>query len=75
MNNFRVEFFRVYDRKIASGEIKFSELGLSKDDFTRLCTEPDYMVTEEKLKELCIKMKLTEEETEKLWNAYNMNNL
>lgn len=74
MNNFRVEFFRLYDRKIASGEIKFSELGLSKDDFTRLCTDPEFVVTEEKLKDLCIKMKLTKEDTEKLWNAYNMIN-
>lgn len=72
MNNFRIEFFRLYDRKIASGEIKFSELGLSKDDFTRLCTDPEFTVTEEKLKDLCIKMKLTQEDTEKLWNAYNI---
>ncbi|MHC1723605.1 MAG: hypothetical protein AB9836_10415 [Aminipila sp.] len=69
MNNFRVEFFRLYDRKIASGELKFSELGMSKDDFTRLCTDTEFTLTEEKIKDLCIKMKLTQEETEKLWES------
>lgn len=70
MNNFRMEFFRLYDRKIASGELKFSELGISKDDFTRLCTDSEFTLTEEKVKDLCIKMKLNQEEIEKLWEAY-----
>nr|WP_315019448.1 hypothetical protein [uncultured Aminipila sp.] len=70
MNNFRIEFFRLYDRKIASGELKFSELGISKDDFTRLCTDTQFTFTEENVKDLCVKMKLTQEEIEKLWEAY-----
>lgn len=70
MNNFVIAFFRLYDRKIASGEISFRELGISRDDFTRLCTDPEFVISEEKVKELCIRMKLTKEETEKLISAY-----
>lgn len=75
MNNFVIVFFRLYDRKIASGEIKFSELGISKDDFTKLCTDPEFVIVEEKVEKLCVKMKLTEEETEELMSAYlDLNN-
>ncbi len=70
MNNFRTEFFRLYDKKTASGELKFSDLGISKDDFTRLCTDSEFILTEEKIKDLCITMKLTQEEIQKLWEAY-----
>lgn len=40
--NFKQLFFRIYDRKIASGEITFSRSGIKKDDFTRLCTRKFY---------------------------------
>lgn len=66
MKNFKIEFFKLYDRKIASGEIKFSELGISKEDFTALCTDPEFKFSEEKVKDLCLKMKLNEEETKDL---------
>lgn len=66
MKSFKIEFFRLYDQKIASGEIKFSELGISKDDFTALCTHSDFKFSEEKVKDLCFKMKLNDEETKRL---------
>ncbi|QAT42941.1 hypothetical protein [Aminipila luticellarii] len=69
MNTFKIEFFRLYDRKIASGELKFSDLGISKEEFTRLCTEQQFLFTEEKVMDLCKKMNLTKEETKKLTEA------
>ena len=41
--SFRVLFFRYYDRKIADGTITFSQVGISKNDFTKLCTEADFV--------------------------------
>ncbi len=70
MNKFAIEFFKLYDRKIASGEIRFSELGISKDDFTRLCTDSEFTVSKEKAIDLCNKMKLTKEEGERLLSSY-----
>ena len=48
---FKQLFFRIYDRKIMSGEITFSQSGIRKDDFTRLCTEEDFVFSEENLNE------------------------
>lgn len=59
---FRVLFFRLYDRKIADGTVTFSQTGIRKNDFTRLCTEPDFVLDRETVEQLCITMKLTEEE-------------
>ena len=39
---FKKLFFRLYDRKISSGEVSFSQLGIGKSDFTRLCTEDNF---------------------------------
>ena len=69
MANFAAEFFYYYDKKIASGEIKFSELGLSKDDFTNLCTKDGYALTRSQTEELCRKMKLTKEESKGMLEA------
>ena len=63
---FAVEFFRIYDRKIMSGEISFSQTGISKEDFSRLCTEADFVISREKLETICDRMKLTDSETELL---------
>ena len=60
--NFKQAFFKIYDRKIASGEITFSQTGISKGDFTKLCTEPDFVLEQETLEKLAQTMKLTEEE-------------
>lgn len=69
MKNFKIEFFKLYDRKIASGEIKFSELGISKEDFTALCTDANFKFSEEKVRDLCLKMKLNDEESRALINS------
>lgn len=65
-NTFAVEFFRIYDRKIMSGEISFSQTGISKEDFSRLCTEEDFVISSEKLETICDRMKLTDTESELL---------
>ncbi len=59
---FKILFFRYYDRKIADGTITFSQLGMSKSDFTKLCTEPDFVPDAETVERICRAMKLTEEE-------------
>ena len=66
---FKQVFFRIYDRKIASGEITFSRSGISKDDFTRLCTEDGFVPGEEALARMCEGMLLTDEEREELLAA------
>ncbi len=67
--NFKQMFFRIYDRKIASGEITFSKTGINKEDFTRLCTEDGYVFDVQTIEKLVVTMKLTEEEKEGLLAA------
>ena len=67
--NFKQIFFRIYDRKIASGEITFSKSGIKKYDFTRLCTEEGFALDEETIRHIAVTMKLTEEEKEQLLEA------
>lgn len=67
--SFKSVLFRLYDRKILDGTITFSQLGISKMDFTRLCTEEDFSFEEETILRLSKIMKLTEEEEEELINA------
>ena len=67
--SFRVLFFRNYDRKIADGTITFSQVGISKNDFTKLCTEADFVPDIESLERACKAMKLTEEETAAMLEA------
>lgn len=59
---FSTIFFRLYDRKLQSGEITFKETGISKNDFTKLCTDKTFVPSEETIDRLCKTMKLTEEE-------------
>ncbi len=59
---FKILFFRYYDRKIADGTITFSQLGMSKSDFTKLCTEPDFVPDAETVERICRTMNLTAEE-------------
>lgn len=68
--NYKKEFFKIYDRKIASGEITFSQSEISKEDFTRLCTEQDFFFDREVLERIMIAMKMTEEERELLCSYY-----
>ncbi|MEF9921437.1 MAG: hypothetical protein RR313_04355 [Anaerovoracaceae bacterium] len=64
--SFAVTFFRLYDRKIASGEITFSKVGIKKDDFTKLCTDGTFVFDEETIKRICVTMNLSEEEKKEL---------
>lgn len=65
-HSFGAIFFPIYDRKIASGEITFSQIGMSKEDFTRICTEKDFVPDHETIERLCSRMNLTEDEKERL---------
>lgn len=67
--SFRVLFFRHYDSKIADGTVTFSQIGISKNDFTRLCTEADFVPDMESVERACRAMKLTEEETAAMLEA------
>lgn len=66
---FKQAFFRIYDRKITSGEISFSQIGIKKDDFTRLCTEEGFVFDDETLEKISVTMKLSEEEKEMLYET------
>ena len=67
--NFKQCFFRIYDKKIASGEITFSQSGISKAAFTALCTEPDFVFDVETLDKLKTTMNLTDEQHDALVRA------
>lgn len=66
---FKTIFFRFYDRKIADGTITFSKMGMSKNDFTKLCTEADFVPDRETLERVSLSMQLTEEEKELMFRA------
>ncbi|MCI7392855.1 MAG: hypothetical protein MSH28_05015 [Clostridiales bacterium] len=66
MATFAQTFLRIYDRKILSGEITFSQSGINKNDFTRLCVDGEYVIPKERLLVACEKMNLTEEERAEL---------
>lgn len=55
-------FFKIYDRKIMTGEITFFGTKMKKNDFTRLCVEPEYVIPDEEIEKLCETMLLNEEE-------------
>ncbi len=67
--NFKQIFFRYYDKKVSSGEMSFSQTGIRKDDFTRLCTEENFVFEKQVLEQICVRMKLTEAETQELFDA------
>ncbi len=64
--SFGAVFFPIYDKKIASGEITFGQLGLSREDFTRICTEKDFVPDQKTIETLCEKMGLAEDEAARL---------
>ena len=66
---FSVVFFRLYDRKLQSGEITFKETEISKAHFTKICTDRTFVPPQESVERLCITMKLTDEEAEMLLAA------
>lgn len=66
---FKQIFFRIYDRKIGNGEITFNQTGISKSDFTRLCTEENFVFDRQTIEQLTTTMGLTEDEKEQLITA------
>ena len=66
---FKKLFFRIYDRKISSGEVSFSQLGIGKSDFTRLCTEDNFVFDDDTIARISCAMKLTDEENAQLVDA------
>lgn len=66
---FKQIFFRIYDRKIAAGEITFSQTGIGKEEFTRLCTEADYVFASDTIEKIGTTMNLTEDEKAQLLAA------
>lgn len=66
METFAQKLLKIYDRKLLSGEITFSQSGISKNDFTRLCIDPEFVISREALEVICEKMKLTETERNEL---------
>ena len=60
-------FFRIYDRKIASGEISFKNSGISINDFNQLCIVPGYRMKKKTVEAIRERMKLTDEEFQTLW--------
>ncbi len=64
---FARELLRIYDRKLMGGEITFGRSGITKEDFTNLCTHPDYIIPKDRLLVICDKMNLSPEEREKLF--------
>lgn len=63
---FERNFFRLYDSKIASGELTFAESGISRDSFTILCTDSSFVFSKEEIQRFCEKAKLTDEQAESL---------
>lgn len=63
---FARNFFRLYDSKIASGELTFAESGISRDSFTILCTDSSFVFSKEEIQRFCEKAKLTDEQAESL---------
>ena len=66
MATFAQEFMKIYDRKIASGEVSFSRSGITAGDFTALCINGDYVIPIDRLDVIFEKMNMTEEERARL---------
>ena len=64
---FSVEFLKIYDKKINSGEVSFRDSGIQINDFNQMCIVPDFVMPEENLEIVCAKMKLSEEEIDILY--------
>lgn len=67
--SFSAVFFHFYDKKISEGTITFPQLGISKSDFTRLCTDDTFAPDRQTVERLCQVMRLTEGERVSLLEA------
>ena len=66
---FKKLFFRLYDRKISSGEVSFSQLGIGKSDFTRPPPPHNFVFDDDTIARISCAMKLTDEENAQLVDA------
>ena len=57
---------KIYDKKMMSGEITFSRSGITKEDFTNLCMNGDFVLSREKTEHICQCMGIEGEERERL---------
>ena len=63
---FARNFFRLYDSKIASGELTFAESGISRDSFSRLCVDSGFVFPIEEIQRFCEKAHLSDDQAESL---------
>lgn len=71
MATFARTLLGIYDRKLLRGEITFAGSGIQKGDFTKMCTDGEYIIPLERTKVICEKMNLTEEEIASLMSFYD----
>ena len=57
---------KIYDKKMMSGEITFSRSGITKEDFTNLFMNGDFVLSREKTEHICQCMGIEGEERERL---------
>ena len=57
---------KIYDKKMMSGEITFSRSGITKEDFTNLCMNGDFVLSRAKTEHICQCMGIEGEEKERL---------
>ena len=67
--SFRALFFRHYDRTIAAGITTFSQTGIRKNDFTKLCMDADFVLDDESISRAANAMRLTPEQKAELFSA------
>lgn len=68
--SFAAAFMRIYDKKIMSGEITFSQLKMDKSLFNNICIVPDFLLPKEETERLCDVMKVSDEERNLLMSFY-----
>lgn len=69
--SFAAAFMRIYDKKIASGEISFNQLKMDKSLFNNICIIPDFILPIEETERLCDIMKVSESERRLLMSYYD----
>ena len=64
--NFRTLFFKHYDATVGIGKCTFFETGIKKTDFTKLCTDPEFVLDDLTIRTAGVAMGLTKEEIAEL---------
>ena len=69
MANFKMLFFRYYDRAIAEGITTFSKMGVGKNDFTNMCSTPGFVLDDDSIRRAAAAMQLTDVQLAELLEA------